>query len=66
MRGPASPCMNCPDRQAGCHGACERYKSYRTDLDAHKQEQRGLRAGTKDADGYGIARHARMKKRRES
>lgn len=23
-----SPCYNCPDRQVGCHGKCERYLAY--------------------------------------
>lgn len=65
-RAPASPCKDCPDRTVGCHGECEKYKAYKRANEAHKQEQRGLRAGSKDADGYGIARHACMKKRRES
>jgi hypothetical protein len=24
-----APCMNCPDREIGCHGHCERYKEFR-------------------------------------
>lgn len=24
-----APCMNCPDREIGCHGHCERYKTFR-------------------------------------
>lgn len=27
------PCLDCPDRSIGCHGTCERYKTFRAALD---------------------------------
>lgn len=32
------PCKDCKDRHVGCHGACERYKQYKTELEAAKAE----------------------------
>lgn len=26
-----SPCKDCPDRQVGCHGSCEKYAAFRAD-----------------------------------
>lgn len=23
-----TPCKDCPDREVGCHGECEKYKAY--------------------------------------
>ena len=35
-----SPCMGeCPDRNAFCHGTCEKYAAYRAVLDATKAEK---------------------------
>lgn len=34
------PCQDCPDRSIGCHGTCERYKTYRTTLDEWKRQNR--------------------------
>lgn len=28
------PCKDCPDREVGCHGRCEKYKAY--DLDRQR------------------------------
>lgn len=27
-RHPPVPCKDCPDRVAGCHGSCEKYKAW--------------------------------------
>ena len=34
------PCYNCPDREMGCHGRCERYKEYRAEVDAIKAKKK--------------------------
>ena len=34
------PCYNCPDREMGCHGRCERYKAYRAEVDAIKAKKK--------------------------
>ena len=28
-----APCINCCDREVGCHSKCEKYKKFRSDLD---------------------------------
>ena len=35
------PCKGCEDRAVGCHGACERYKQYKTELAAAKADLYG-------------------------
>ena len=29
-----APCKDCADRTVGCHGKCEKYLAYRSELDA--------------------------------
>lgn len=31
-----SPCKDCTDRSATCHGSCERYKQYKAELEEYK------------------------------
>lgn len=31
------PCKDCKDRSVGCHGTCEKYKEYRSNLDDRKE-----------------------------
>lgn len=31
-----SPCVNCEEREAGCHGSCGAYKKWRERYDAAK------------------------------
>ena len=35
-----TPCKDCSDRQIGCHGICERYKSWNAD---HIEQNRKIR-----------------------
>jgi len=35
-----SPCYYCPNRKANCHGVCEKYKKWRTQLDNLNAEKR--------------------------
>lgn len=44
-----APCKDCPDRQIGCHGQCERYKAFRAARDAV------IEARQKNADVIGYA-----------
>ena len=43
-----SPCKDCPERFVGCHSSCERYKQYRSELDAFK----AIRAADKDERAF--------------
>ena len=36
---PKAPCLNCPDREVLCHSKCEKYISFRYELDKYNQEQ---------------------------
>lgn len=44
------PCLNCPDREIGCHGSCEKYAAFK---DLKRQEtharihENGFRYGSK-------------------
>lgn len=38
-----APCLNCKDRVLGCHDTCERYISYRKELDKVNAEDRERR-----------------------
>lgn len=35
-----SPCVNCEEREAGCHGSCGAYKEWRERYDAAKAASR--------------------------
>jgi hypothetical protein len=35
-----SPCVNCEEREAGCHGSCGAYKGWRERYDAAKAARR--------------------------
>lgn len=50
---PKAPCHGCPDRKAGCHGQCPKYKEYRIYMD----EQARLRKIAVSAipANYGVA-----------
>jgi hypothetical protein len=37
---PGSPCLECIDRDVGCHSNCERYKVWKASFEAKKIEQR--------------------------
>lgn len=36
-----SPCFNCPNRHAGCHGSCESYLNWH---EQHVKKQREIRS----------------------
>ena len=35
-----APCKGCPDRKAGCHGKCGRYKEWRDEIDRIAEKRR--------------------------
>ena len=45
---PHSPCKDCPDRQLGCHGKCDKYKDFK-EMSIHYSNQLGKAYG---AIGY--------------
>lgn len=38
MSKPTGPCLNCEDRQAGCHSNCKAYKQFKHKLDIYNKE----------------------------
>lgn len=32
------PCKDCTDRNAQCHSLCDKYKLYKTEVEAHKKK----------------------------
>lgn len=38
------PCQGCDDRDAVCHGKCERYKEWRSHVDARNEARRTVKA----------------------
>ena len=38
---PTPPCLDCPDRQIGCHAVCEAYKAFRSALDGYNETAEG-------------------------
>ena len=39
MNGIKAPCKNCPDRELGCHGKCEKYQEYRTKVNEYNKKK---------------------------
>nr|DAH24695.1 MAG TPA: Protein of unknown function (DUF4051) [Caudoviricetes sp.] len=35
-----APCKDCPDRQLGCHAACDRYRAFRAERDEMLEARR--------------------------
>ena len=40
MVKPTAPCMDCSDRNIGCHSMCDRYKAY---TEAHEELKESIR-----------------------
>lgn len=59
-----SPCMNCTNRHVGCHGTCERYITYRADLDELKDIRRKELMKQNDLDARTISVADKMKNRK--
>ena len=36
------PCYQCPDRESGCHGKCERYAKFQEENEVIKQRKREI------------------------
>ena len=51
------PCKDCPDRDEGCHGKCERYKAY-------ADWRKTLKPEYSVADEYLINEKKKLQKRR--
>ena len=48
------PCNGCPDRRAGCHGACPKYQEFRTEHEAERARIRQTVIRERDYDDFKI------------
>ena len=60
-----SPCLDCGDRHIGCHDRCERYISFRTELDRINDEAFKLSEHESRLIAYERARSRRLKRSRK-
>lgn len=78
IRWVQAPCLNCSNRQVGCHSSCEKYKDYKTRHYAEKDrmDAEDRLNNTINQLNYGSAlkerdkqpeplKHGRKKKRRQ-
>lgn len=63
MSRPNPPCYQCTDRVVGCHASCDKYASFRTALDEHKNELFRNNVGPMLADGF-ISRQCSEQRRK--
>ena len=54
MKKPQPPCQYCEDRQIGCHGTCDRYKSFRARLDYFNEMINERERPGREADAHMI------------
>ena len=57
-----APCKDCPDRQMGCHGQCEKYQTYRA-LQTEENEHNHMIKSCMKTDKRWFEREARKKAR---
>lgn len=50
MQRPKVPCVNCPDREIGCHGHCEKYLEYCRQKDVLIKAYIAKKKGENEAD----------------
>ena len=59
-----APCIDCEDRQIGCHGRCERYQMWQAEhLEAKRKEYDERRADFV-YDDYQVNRAERVRRRK--
>lgn len=46
------PCKNCGDREVGCHGSCEAYRSWRAHMDERNNKIRNNKNKHKEYHEY--------------
>lgn len=59
-----SPCLDCSDRQLGCHATCERYMAFKNQSDEFKQLVSDIKAKEDLAISYEVNDMRKKKKRR--
>ena len=57
-----TPCIDCDDREPGCHGKCDRYKEWRVEFDAEKAARNAALADENAVLGVKMHGMKRIKK----
>ena len=61
---PGSPCLDCIDRDVGCHSDCERYKVWKTSFEAEKIKLRQQEKLENIATDYKVEKNVRRRWKR--
>lgn len=61
-----APCINCCDREVGCHSKCDKYKKFRSDLDEKNRISRAIKDKQSTTMEYIVESKRRMAKSRRS
>lgn len=62
MQRPTSPCKECEEREVGCHGRCEKYQAYRSELDKVTQVIREQKEAEAVTDGYVVTMRQKLRR----
>ena len=61
---PQSPCLECEEREIGCHAQCEKYEEYRSELEAWKQTVKAKKEEGAEASKFRQATFVKLEKTR--
>ena len=59
----SAPCIDCEDRYVGCHGACEKYGTWKAAHLEAKRREYDKRRSDYMFDGYRVERNDRVRRR---
>lgn len=59
---PTNPCKDCENWEVGCHGRCEKYQAYRSELDKVKQVIRTQKETEAVTDGYVVEMRRKLRR----
>lgn len=60
-----NPCFNCPDRHAGCHGTCERYKAWSVEHAEQREAYREKKSAFMRDEAYHVETSKRLNSRKK-
>lgn len=61
-----APCINCCDREVGCHSKCDKYKKFRSDLDEKNRINKEIKDKQSTTMEYIVESKRRMTKSHRS
>lgn len=60
------PCRNCPDREVGCHGKCEKYKAFKERMSEDRKKRVEAYAPEQQHENYCRKVHDKIVKRQRT